>query len=99
VPAYGQRFVYASIDGYELSVRQYAVWASRGVVSLIALVGVAVHVIVLVLVGAVARLALLCNGRLRLGQTVVGRGVVGLLALGTCLGLRIWERQWCQQKE
>jgi hypothetical protein len=98
LPAYFTYFVSAKVDAFKLFARQYAVWASLGVVSLIALVGLAVHVIVLVLVGSAARLALLFNGRLWLGQKVVGRGVVGLLALGTLIGLRIWQRKSRQQK-
>jgi hypothetical protein len=88
-PAYFTHFVNAKVDRFKLSARQYVVWAARGVVSLIALVGLAVHVIALVLVGAAARFTLLFNGRLWLGQKVVGRGVVGL---------RIWQRKLCQQK-
>ncbi len=96
--SYFTHFVSATVDRGLLSAQQLALWAILGMIGLIALAGLVVTATILLLVGMATGLALFCNGRLWLGQAVVGGGILVLLALTFRLGLRTWQHRWYQQK-
>jgi hypothetical protein len=89
---YAIYFISAKTDSVKLSVRQVIMWAALGVVGMIALGSVVATAVVLLLTGVGEGLAVAFGGRMWLGDIVAGVLTLGLLGLGSWVGMQKWRK-------
>jgi hypothetical protein len=86
--AYFAHYLAAKTDSVKVSIRRAVVFAALGVLGLVAGVAVIATAVVLVLHGLAQALTVLIKGHAWAGNLVAGVLVLGLIGLGTWLGVR-----------
>ena len=87
--AYSAHYLTAKADSIKLSVRRAVVLAILGVVALVIAAAALVTAAALLVVGAALGIGALLGGRAWAGDLIVGIGVLGLVALGAWIGMRM----------
>lgn len=91
-------FVHAKLDGAKLSGQRAAVWLVLGVGGVVAGCSLMVTAIVLLLMGLAEGVAMVWDGKLWVGRTIVGSLVLLSLVGGTAISLRLWQRKSRKKK-
>jgi hypothetical protein len=91
---YASYFVAAKLDGIKVTVRNLGIYAALGVIGALAAGAMVVMAVVLFLVGAAHGLGAAMGGRDWAGDLIVGVLVLGLLAAGVIIGMKMLTKSF-----
>jgi hypothetical protein len=91
---YASYFVAAKLDALKLTVRNVGIYAVLGLIGGIVAATMAVVAVVLLLVGAAHGIGAALGGMYWLGDLIIGVFILGLIAVGAVLGLKMLTRSF-----
>jgi putative superfamily III holin-X len=91
---YASYFVAAKLDGIKVSLRNAGIYAALGVIGAVAAATMVVVSVVLLLVGAAHALGALFGGRDWAGDLIIGVLILGLMAVGVIVGLKMLTKSF-----